>query len=155
MKYLLILFLMMTAPLGCRAELVEVFQCETEAKHTSGSERIDVFYLPTKKVGEVETGAESFSKNVQLAAAKSWQGEPFYGPVVKLLVKDTGGRFFVVHFEYLRGHQTLGKGFRFAAIEAKAAPGRKDAWRGDPYQGSSIVGNESMNKALQEIVEKL
>jgi hypothetical protein len=155
MKCLLILFLLMAAPLKGRAELVEVFQCETEAKRVSGSDDIDVLYLPMKKLGVMETGMDSFFKVVQSAAPKSWKEEPFYGPVVKLLVKDSGGRFFVVHFEYLRGHRTIGKGFRFVAIEAKAAPGRKDAWRGDPYQGSSIVGNGLMNKALQEIVEKL
>jgi|APTNR8051073442_1049403.scaffolds.fasta_scaffold10522_3 hypothetical protein len=78
----------------------------------------------------------------------SWTAEPFYGPVVPYIFKDSDGRLFLVHFEFKEGHEILGKGLRFAIAPLKAVKGSKRLYTGSPYDGSSVT-DEGLLKQLR------
>ncbi|MBV6498772.1 MAG: hypothetical protein CJBNEKGG_01000 [Prosthecobacter sp.] len=151
----IIFILLWAVALPGHAELVEVFACITkEFDHPNGRD-VDVWYQATKQLGRADTGETAFGKVLELAAASSWQAEPFYGPVVKLMIKDSSGQFFLVHFEYLKGHAILGQGLRFAVAKGSPVKGQHNQWRGDPYCGSSIKADQPIIAELRKIVKSL
>lgn len=83
----------------------------------------------------------------------SWTSEPFYGPIVPYIFRDSGGQFFVVHFEFLEGHKAVGHGDRFAISPLKAVAGAKNLYAGDPYLGSSVT-DEGILKQLRVLAVK-
>ena len=110
---LAILVLVFTSLL--RAEDITVFQCI----RGNGDEKSIGAQLATFTSGDksLQTIYADFKKT-------SWTGEPFYGEfVVPYIFKDSSGKLFVVHFEFLEGHKVLGKGDRFAIAPLKVVGG--------------------------------
>ena len=83
----------------------------------------------------------------------SWTAEPFYGPIIPYIFKDSRGKLFVVHFEFQEGHNIIGKGVRFAMAPLKAVPRSKGLYSGSPYDGSSVT-DEGLLKQLRELAAK-
>jgi len=140
-QHLIVLLLAISAIL--RAEDITVYQCvrsETKPEEMSIGAKLADFTSGQKSL---QTIYDDFKKT-------SWTAEPFYGYIVPYIFKDSGGKLFVVHFEFKDGHKFLGKGDRFAIEPLKAVTGSKTLYTGDPYVGSSIT-DEHLLKQLRAI----
>jgi hypothetical protein len=127
-----------------RAEDITVFQCVSEKDGAvSVGNSLAVF----------KSGEKSLMTLYKEFEKTSWTAEPFYGPVVPYIFKDSSGKLFVVHFEFLEGHKVLGKGDRFAIAPLKAVGGSKTLYAGDPYRGSSVT-DEGILKQLRSLSVK-
>lgn len=145
---------------ACRlsAETIEVFECVSEGVvHKGKKEGMDVSVeqvKPGAALGIMDTGSADLKAIVDQALATSWVGEPFYGPVVKFILKDSSKRLFIAHFEYLKGHKVLGEGLRFAIIELTPVQGKAGVFEGDPYNGSSVT-EKSLLPQFKTLADKL
>ena len=127
-----------------RAEDVVVYRCvEGKKESVSVGDQLAVFTTGNKTL---QTIYDDFLKT-------SWTAEPFYGPVIPYIFKDSRNKLFLVHFEFQEGHTILGKGLRFAIAPLKAVPKSKGLYSGSPYNGSS-VSDERLLKQLCELTLK-
>lgn len=127
-----------------RAEDITVFHCINEQNGAvSVGDNLAVFKSGEKSLMTIY---KDFEKS-------SWTAEPFYGPAVPYIFKDSEGRLFIVHFEFKEGHEILGKGLRFAIAQLKAVKGSKRLYTGSPYDGSSVT-DEGLLKQLRVLSQQ-
>lgn len=151
MKLHLLLLLMLTTSL--HAEQVEVYQVvETPIPGNRKTLEVGTRWISVgKRISALDTGERSLRSIIAGYREQSWGGEPFYGPVEQFIFKDSAGKLYLAHFEYLKGHKILGKGLRFAIIELTAVAGRNGQFLGSPYNGSSVT-DETILKQLRILV---
>lgn len=127
-----------------RAEDVTVFQSiRAEGRKVSIGAQLATFTTGQKGLQTIYSEYEK----------TSWTVEPFYGPIVPYIFKDSAGKLFLVHFEFQEGDKVLGKGLRFAIAPLKAVNGSKSLYTGYPYNGSSVM-DEGLLKQLRELSVK-
>ena len=129
-----------------RAEDIVVYRCDRghrQKEAVSMGDRLAVFTTGQKSL---QTICDNYRKI-------SWTAEPFYGPIIPYIFKDSRGKLFVVHFEFQEGHNIIGKGVRFAMAPLKAVPRSKGLYSGSPYDGSSVT-DEGLLKQLRELAAK-
>ncbi len=102
------------------------------------------------KLGIVETGDKKLSEIIKNFEERSWENEPFYGPCENYIFKDSKGAFYCAHFEFIKGHQILGKGVRFAITRLTQVEGAENVFTGSPYNGSSVY-DQNISKQLRTI----
>lgn len=128
----------------CKAEDVTVYQCLS-----GGDKTVSL----GNQLSTISTGTKSLQAIYNDHLKTSWIAEPFYGPVVKYVFKDSAGKLFVVHFEFEEGDKIIGKGIRFAIAPLKAVNVPKGHFTGSPYNGSSVT-DETILKQLRELARK-
>jgi hypothetical protein len=137
----LLLLVGFSALLRVRAEDITVFGCVREqGGSVSMGDQLAVFTSGQKTLTTIYADYEE----------KSWRAEPFYGPVIPYIFKDSAGKLFVVHFEFQEGHELVGEGLRFAIAPLKPTSGSKRLYTGSPYHGSSVY-DDGLVKQLREL----
>ncbi|MEN3944224.1 hypothetical protein WJU23_23175 [Prosthecobacter sp. SYSU 5D2] len=126
-----------------RAEDITVYECIKQGEAVTAGKELAVF----------TTGGKSLMTLYQDFQKTSWTAEPFYGPVIPYLFKDSTGRLFIVHFEFKEGHPVFGEGFRFAIAPLTTVKGARRGYRGSPYNGSSVT-DEGLLKQLRDLSVK-
>ena len=111
------------------------------------------WFSPGEPLGEIELGDATLEGIVAKYREQSWKDEPFYGPVEAYVFEDAKGRFYVAHFEYVKGDKLLGQGVRVAVNRLQKVTGRKGMFVGSPYDGSSVT-EELLLKKLRGIASK-
>lgn len=154
----------MKAPLITLLALAAIAQAETlkvyRQKSTPTPEKMrskltgepSRWISPGEPLGEIELGDATLEGIVAKYRKESWKSEPFYGPVETYVFEDAKGRFYVAHFEFVKGDKAFGEGSRVAINRLEKA-GKKGMFLGSPYDGSSVT-EELLLKRLRAIASK-
>jgi hypothetical protein len=141
-----------------QAEEVEVFTCDTKSHDIewgeSGVEETTTnlsFHRVGKLVGKIDTGKVSLSQFATAAAAYDSSSDPFFGPGVNYILKDTNGQYFILFFEYEEGHRTF-NGFRLAINKALKIDSKLGVYEGRAYAGTSF--DKSVLAQLKDLTKK-
>ena len=130
-----------------RAEEVAVFACDTKSHDIewdeSGVEKATTFltfHRVGKLLSKLDTGEVSLSQIAADAAAYDSSNDPFFGPGVNYIMKDSDGQHFIIFFEYQEGHKTF-NGFRMAINKISLIDSKLGVYQGSSYAGTSFDKN--------------
>lgn len=159
MKTLISFTLLIATVSFSRAEEAEVFACETRRHDIewgeSGVEETTTnlnFHRVGKSVGKIDTGTVSMRQFTTEATAHDSSSDPFFGPGVNYIVKDSKGQHFIVFFEYEEGHPTF-NGLRMAINKATLIDPKLGVYEGSPYAGTSF--DKSVLAQLKHLTRKI
>ena len=141
-----------------QAEEVEVFVCDTKSHDIewgeSGVEETTTylsFHRIGELVGKIDTGKVSLSQLTAGAVAYDSSLDPFFGPGVNYIAKDTNGQHYILFFEYEEGHRIF-RGFRMAINKALVIDPKLGVYEGSPYAGTSF--DKTVLAQLKKLTQK-
>ena len=144
--------------LSSHAEKVDVYSCESKARciEWSESEEGDIeFFITLHRVGEklgvLDLGPSTIKEFVDGALAYDSSDDPFCGPGINYLIKDSQGNFYIAFFEYIKGSDIF-DGSRMAVNRTTLIDIEQKVYFGSPYAGYSF--DKSILKQLKEITVK-
>lgn len=147
---------------GASYAQVSVFACEwkridipravvSPAPDTEEKEiGLDVYYV-REKLGEVSFDDLRLSEIVDKALKEDKSDHPFFGPGYEYILRDAGGRFFTVFFEFKKDHKVL-TGFRAAIAPLNDLGSKGTVFVGYPYAG--VTFDKTLLATLKSITEK-
>lgn len=146
---------------AARAEVVEVYSCESrsgridwESSDDKDATTFFSFHHLGRIVGTINLSNFSLKAFVKrgLANREAVAQDPFFGPGVNYLLKDSQGDFYIVFFEYKKGHKSF-PGRRMAINNAVVVGDNTKVFLGSAYEGGSPHDKNILDQ-LRELTKK-